>query len=124
MSAFRLKGSLRAATFAAVASLLILPGASLAYTPEQQQACSDDAMRLCGEFVPNVDAITACMVQKKAQLSPRCAVYFRNGPEPGQAASDPPGRPMSIKPTASRKTKPAATKKTTASKKKPKGDDT
>ena len=60
-------------------------GAVSAYTPEQQQACTPDAMRLCGEFVPNVDAITACMIQKKSQLSPQCKVFFRQGPEPGEA---------------------------------------
>ena len=120
MPAFRLGSSACAAAVAAALTVLVLPATSHAYTPEQQQACSPDAMRLCGEFVPNVDAITACMVQKKAQLSPQCRVFFRAGPEPGQAAADPPGRPMSIKPTATKK----STKKTTASKsKKPKGED-
>ena len=123
MPAFRLGSSACAAAVAAALTVLILPAASHAYTPEQQQACTPDAMRLCGEFVPNVDAITACMVQKKAQLSPQCRVFFREGPEP-QAAGDPPGRPMSIKPASTKKTKPTSTKKTTASKsKKPKGED-
>jgi hypothetical protein len=58
---------------------LTQPGTSHAYTPEQQQACQPDAMRLCGEFVPNVDAITACMIRKKSQLSPQCRVFFRSG---------------------------------------------
>jgi hypothetical protein len=43
-------------------------------------------MRLCGEFVPNVDAITACMIRKKAQLSPQCRVFFRPGPEEAAAS--------------------------------------
>ncbi len=41
-------------------------------------------MSLCGEFVPNVDAITACMIRKKSQLSPQCRAFFRRGPEPGE----------------------------------------
>jgi hypothetical protein len=41
-----------------------LTSASFAYTPEQQQRCQGDAMRLCGEFVPDVDRITACMIAK------------------------------------------------------------
>ncbi len=45
-------------------------------TPEQQQACQPDAMRLCGEFVPDVERITACMVKKRAQLSPACRAVF------------------------------------------------
>ncbi|EJN12999.1 hypothetical protein PMI42_03615 [Bradyrhizobium sp. YR681] len=90
-------------------AVLIQPRAGLAYTPEEQQACTPDAMRLCGEFVPNVDAITACMIQKKAQLSPQCKVFFRPGPEPGEARA---GKPVNIAPkgasTAAKKsTKPA-----------------
>ena len=45
-------------------------------TPEQQQACQPDAMRLCSEFVPDVPQITACMTKKKALLSPACKAVF------------------------------------------------
>ena len=61
-------------------------GAAFAYTPEQQQACTGDAMRICGAFVPDVDRITACMIQNKSQLSPGCRVYFRAGAEPDEVA--------------------------------------
>ena len=76
--------------------------ASQAYTPEQEQACSGDAMRLCSAYIPDVDRITVCMVQNKSQLSPGCRVFF--GPEP-EAAVTPVnvGRPMSIKPANSKK---------------------
>lgn len=87
-------------------AVAIWPAAGQAYTPEQQQACSGDAMQLCGEFVPDVDRITACMIRKKSQLSPGCRVYFRSDPEP--VANAPAGRPMPIKPAAAR-TKPANT---------------
>ncbi|MBC9877378.1 hypothetical protein G8O24_08465 [Bradyrhizobium sp. INPA01-394B] len=107
MPVSRLRTLLAAATFGTALAVLALPGAGLAYTPEQQQACTPDAMRLCGEFVPNVDAITACMIQKKAQLSPQCAVFFRRGPEPVA------GAPTNIKPVAAKKTKPKAKKKKT-----------
>jgi hypothetical protein len=33
-------------------------------------------MRLCGEFVPDVDRITACMVKNRIRLSAPCRVYF------------------------------------------------
>ncbi|WP_439408449.1 hypothetical protein ACNJX9_08620 [Bradyrhizobium sp. DASA03076] len=98
---------LAAATFGVALAVLLQPGAGFAYTPEQQQACTPDAMRLCGEFVPNVDAITACMIQKKAQLSPPCAVFFRRGPEPIA------GQPTRIAPKTARKAKPKAKKKKT-----------
>jgi len=45
-------------------------------TPEQQQACQPDAMRLCSEFVPDVERITACMVKNRIRLSPPCRAVF------------------------------------------------
>jgi len=58
-----------------------IPTPAFAYTPEQQQACTPDAMRLCGEYVPDVERITACMIARKSQLSPECRQFFRPGPE-------------------------------------------
>jgi len=75
---------------AAALSASFVPTSLLAYTPEQQQACTPDAMRLCGNFVPDVDRITACMIEKKSQLSPECRRFFRPGPEPGEQAAEPP----------------------------------
>ena len=56
-------------------------------TPEQQQACQPDAMRLCSEFVPDVQRITACMVRKRAALSPACRAVFYKGKAPRHRAS-------------------------------------
>jgi hypothetical protein len=84
-------------------SVSMWPAAGRAYTPEQEQACSGDAMRICGAFVPDVDRITVCMIQNKSQLSPGCRVFFRS-PEADATAANV-GRPMSIKPEDSRKPK-------------------
>jgi hypothetical protein len=106
MPAFRFGKSVLAATAGVALAVMIQPGISFAYTQEEQQACTPDAMRLCGEFVPNVDAITACMIKKKAQLSPQCKPFFRQGPEPGEARA---GKPVNIAPkTAKKSTKPAS----------------
>ena len=85
------------------------PASSQAYTPEQEQACTGDAFRLCSSEIPDVSRVTACMVAKKSQLSPACRAQFR-GPEPAAAAAAPAGRPMAIRPTTPRKT--AKVKKT------------
>jgi hypothetical protein len=45
-------------------------------TPEQRQACQPDAMRLCSEFVPDVDRIIACMNKNRIRLSPACRAVF------------------------------------------------
>lgn len=58
-------------------TLAVFAGTADAYTPDQQQACSGDAMRLCGSEVPNIERITACMIAKRSLLSPGCRMYFR-----------------------------------------------
>jgi hypothetical protein len=45
-------------------------------TPEQQQACTPDVMRLCSEFIPDVAKISACMGRKRAQVSATCRAAF------------------------------------------------
>jgi hypothetical protein len=84
-------------------SMLFLPTAGNAYTPEQQQACTGDAFRLCGSDIPDVDRVTACMIRNKSQLSPGCRAFFRPGPEPVGVVARPAGRPMAIRPVTSRK---------------------
>lgn len=79
--------------------------ASQAYTPEQQQACSDDAFRLCSTDIPDIERVTACMIAKKEQLSPGCRVFFRDT-EPVTAVRA--GMPLSIKPAAAQR--PASAK--------------
>jgi hypothetical protein len=34
--------------------------------------CTGDAFRLCSSEIPNIPAITACMIKNKAQLSAGC----------------------------------------------------
>jgi hypothetical protein len=79
----------------AVFSAFAISTAAHAYTPEEEQACSGDAMRLCSAYIPDVDRITACMIQLRDQLSPGCRVFFRAAPEPLPVAAT---KPMVIKP--------------------------
>ena len=83
-------------------SVSLWSSAAEAYTPEQQQACTGDAMQLCGEFIPDVDRVTACMIRRKSQLSPGCRVYFRE-PEPEAIPVARVRKPVRITPTAARK---------------------
>lgn len=45
---------------------------SFAFSAEAQQMCTGDAFRLCSSEIPNIPAITACMVKHKADLSVGC----------------------------------------------------
>lgn len=71
-----------------------------AYTAEQQQLCTGDAMRLCASEIPDVDRITACMVQKRAQLSDGCRAVFQYAPPAASPAnytpSAKPGKPVNL----------------------------
>ena len=45
----------------------------LALTEQQEAAdCQNDAMRLCGPYIPDHAKIHACLVTYKAYLSPAC----------------------------------------------------
>ena len=75
-------------------ALGLLTTASFAYTQEQQQLCTGDAMRLCGDAIPDVDRVTACMIAKQAQLSPGCKSVFRKMDAAPTPANYPPtGKP-------------------------------
>ncbi|HXO68821.1 MAG TPA: hypothetical protein VN838_07650 [Bradyrhizobium sp.] len=51
-------------------------------TPEQQAACQPDVMRLCGQFIPDVDRIVACLKYNEPNLNPACHdVMFPYVPE-------------------------------------------
>jgi hypothetical protein len=90
-------------------SVSMFATAGLAYTPEQQQACSGDAFQFCGAEIPDVDRVTVCMIRNKSRLSPGCRAFFRPDPEPSEAAAVPVGKPVSIKPATARK--PVSAKK-------------
>ena len=87
-----------ATTFA----LAALGTAAQAYTPEQEQMCTGDAMRLCSSEIPDVERVTACMIQKRALLSDGCKAVFRKEPAPATpvnyAPSAKPSKPLTITP--------------------------
>jgi hypothetical protein len=84
-------------------SVSIWSKAGHAYTPEQEQACTGDAFRLCSSEIPDISRVTACMVAKKSQLSPACRSQFSPDPEPTAAAARLVGRPTVIRPATPRK---------------------
>jgi hypothetical protein len=81
----------------------MLTTACYAYTQQEQQMCTGDAMRLRGEYIPNVDRITACMVSKHDQLSEGCKSVFvmpAAAPQAPVTYSSPakPSKPLSLTP--------------------------
>jgi len=74
MTKFSIIGGTR--TFAAAGLMLGMVSTAHAYTAEQQELCTGDAFRLCSSEIPNVDRVTACMVQHKSELSAGCKSVF------------------------------------------------
>src|SRR3954453_4361019 len=73
---------LGAALVAALSSIGLTPAAAQG-TAEQQEACKPDVFRLCGNFIPNVEPIIACLKANEPNLSPPChEVMFPYVPEP------------------------------------------
>jgi hypothetical protein len=63
--------------------------AAVAETPEERQACTDDAFKVCQQAVPDRDRVFACLVQNASQLSPLC----RNALAPYIVAESPSKQP-------------------------------
>ena len=56
----------------AVSVSALSPTSGFAFSAEAQQMCTGDAFRLCASEIPNIPAITACMVKQRANLSAGC----------------------------------------------------
>ena len=74
-----------------VASLLVLGaiaawplGAARAETQADRDACTPDVNGICGEFIPDRDAIIACLKKKIKQLTPACRKVMSRPYHPGQ----------------------------------------
>ena len=66
-------------------------------TYEQQMACTPDVWRLCGDQIPDVNRIVACLRQNVPQLSAGCRAVFEASnrvPQP----TIPRNRPMAPRP--------------------------
>jgi hypothetical protein len=73
--------SKRIAAVLGIALTFVSAGSAFAQgTSEQRRACTPDVYRLCAGEIPNVRAITACLVRQKGNLSPGCrAAMEQNG---------------------------------------------
>jgi hypothetical protein len=51
---------------------LILSASALAESEEERSSCFSDAFRVCGAAIPDRDRVFACLLERRAQLSPGC----------------------------------------------------
>jgi len=83
----------------------MLTTVSQAYTLQQQEMCTGDALRLCSSEIPDVGRITICMERQRESLSDRCKAVFesdRPAAAPQASVNDKPAaklaKPITITP--------------------------
>lgn len=64
----------------ALAALTFGSGAFAETRTEQQNACQDDAYRLCSDAIPDEALVERCLEKQLRALSPQCRSMF--GPSP------------------------------------------
>src|SRR5262249_54522948 len=83
--------SMNRTTLALAFTLATLSTAAVAQSAQEQQACMNDAFRVCSATIPDRNRTIACMVQHKAELSAACQVvmakYAPAEPAPVQTAA-------------------------------------
>ena len=97
-------------------ALLAGIAAAPAETPEQRQACTDDAFQLCSNFFPDRERVFACLVENRHVISPLCregmAAFLPPEPPPPvqRVRKTPPKTKVSHNPKPDPKTKRAGNK--------------
>jgi len=89
-----------------IAVVLSATAIAVAQSQEEQDACKDDAMRVCGDAIPDRDQVARCLNFKKEYISPACrtviARYFPPDPAPQKASKRAKKGPVDLSPTAAR----------------------
>ncbi len=62
-------------------------------TWEQQQACTPDVWRLCGDQIPDVSRIVTCLQRNTPNLSSGCRAVFQTGNQTGNGLAQQQGVP-------------------------------
>lgn len=76
---FRQAGLMLAVAF----GLCVASTSSFAFSAEAQQMCTGDAFRLCSSDIPNIPAITACMLKHRTDLSVGCRTVMDRDSQKG-----------------------------------------
>lgn len=86
-------------TLAIAFTVSALSTAAFAQSAEEQQACMNDAFRVCSATIPDRARTTACMIQKKSQLSSACqAVMAKYAPPEATPVQTAAAKPMQSAP--------------------------
>jgi hypothetical protein len=56
----------------AAAAASVAPAAARAEQLDGRQACMQDALAFCGQFIPDRERVGACLVANRSRISPAC----------------------------------------------------
>jgi hypothetical protein len=68
----------------AAAMMLAMTATGFTQSPEDEQACTPDALNLCQQFIPDRGRVKACLLDhyRARRLSPLCHAVFARGEPP------------------------------------------
>jgi hypothetical protein len=67
------------ALLALALTFAISPAVAQQWTPQQRAACEPDAIRLCNQYVPDVQRTSVCMSHYRRYVSPACRAVLYGG---------------------------------------------
>lgn len=50
------------------------PAPASAGAQEDQQACMNDALTICAQYIPDRDRVAGCLISNRSRISPACRV--------------------------------------------------
>lgn len=79
---------IRTVSALALFCLALAPAVALADPQQDQQACMNDAMTICGQFIPDRDRVGMCLYTNLSRISPACQEAMKRF-NPGVTAATP-----------------------------------
>ena len=52
----------------------LAPAAAAAAQQEDQQACMNDALTICSQFIPDRDRVASCLISNRSRITAACRV--------------------------------------------------
>ena len=67
----------------------LVPASARADSQQDQQACMNDAMTVCSQFIPDRERVAACLISNRSKISEACrtALGRFNAKNPRTAAA-------------------------------------
>ncbi len=69
---------IRTALTLGVFCLALAPAAVRADPQQDQQACMNDAMTVCGQFIPDRERVASCLISNRSRISAACRAALKH----------------------------------------------